>query len=491
MEIARTRYRLLKMVRIGLCMLFFLVASQVPGGAQVALKKYSIKEGKMYIELSKALSDATLDSFIAQYGLYDLPLKEFLKTNIQDSLRKLGWQIEKNTKKECVLSKSLMAFDEFDSPADRIIFSEKHFLPEDNFPLDYKAATYGSNRFKNIAPFASNDSVVTFYLRGNDKAKEVLLAGSFNNWQHGAWPMTHTDSGWILPAKLPAGKHFYKYIVDGRWIVDPDNQLRENDGRGNTNSVFYKINTVFTLAGFPNAKKVYLSGSFNDWRPRELQLQKTPSGWQLPLYLAEGTHQYKFVVDGEWHTDKANPQRTPDGHDGYNSVLSIGKPYLFHLAGHTNAARVALLGTFNNWRDNELFLTKTPTGWELPYVLGPGNYTYRIRIDNNWLANPVQPANNKNKNIDFPLIIEPNYTFRLKGYGDAKAVYLAGTFNDWNPASYAMQRDGNDWIFPVHLTPGKHLYKFVVDGEWILDPANKLWEQNEQHTGNSVLWIEK
>jgi hypothetical protein len=70
-------------------------------------------------------------------------------------------------------------------------------------------------------------------------------------------------------------------------------------------------------------------------------------------------------------------------------------------------------------------------------------------------------------------------------------VYLAANLNDWNPTTYAMQRDGNDWVFPVYLTPGKHLYKFVVDGEWILDPANKLWEQNENHTGNSVLWIEK
>jgi hypothetical protein len=29
-----------------------------------------------------------------------------------------------------------------------------------------------------------------------------------------------------------------------------------------------------------------------------------------------------------------------------------------------------------------------------------------------------------------------------------------------------------------------------VDGKWMIDPANDLWEDNEFGTGNSVLWIE-
>lgn len=88
-------------------------------------------------------------------------------------------------------------------------------------------------------------------------------------------------------------------------------------------------------------------------------------------------------------------------------------------------------------------------------------------------------------------IIQPNYTFRLKGFNNAKNVFLAGDFNDWSPDTFLMKREGDEWVFTVHLSPGKHVYKFVVDGKWILDPGNKLWEQNEHDTGNSVLWIEK
>ena len=87
------------------------------------------------------------------------------------------------------------------------------------------------------------------------------------------------------------------------------------------------------------------------------------------------------------------------------------------------------------------------------------------------------------------LIIQPNYTFRLRGFNDAKTVFLSGDFNNWDPKAYSMKKEGEEWVFPVHLFAGKHLYKFVVDGKWINDPANPLWEQNEYGTGNSILWI--
>jgi hypothetical protein len=47
-----------------------------------------------------------------------------------------------------------------------------------------------------------------------------------------------------------------------------------------------------------------------------------------------------------------------------------------------------------------------------------------------------------------------------------------------------------EWIFPIYLKPGKYVYKYIVDGEWILDPENPDYEQNEFNTDNSVLWVE-
>jgi hypothetical protein len=49
--------------------------------------------------------------------------------------------------------------------------------------------------------------------------------------------MEKTDAGWIYRIRLSAGKYHYKYIVDGKWIIDPDNSVREYDFHGNINSV--------------------------------------------------------------------------------------------------------------------------------------------------------------------------------------------------------------------------------------------------------------
>ncbi|MCE3283186.1 MAG: hypothetical protein K0Q66_1923 [Chitinophagaceae bacterium] len=300
--------------------------------------------------------------------------------------------------------------------------------------------------------------------------------------------MTRTDSGWIAPVKLSAGKHWYKFIVDANWITDPANSLNENDGDGNINSVFFKPNTSFHLDGFTNAKRVYVTGSFNNWREKDIELKRSPAGWHLPLYLAEGTHTYKFIVDGNWYADPANPDKLPDGHGAHNSVLRFGRPHLFKLDGFLNAQRVVLSGSFNGWKEDELFLAKTANGWELPYVIGPGNYEYKFIVDKQWMSDPANSITGDNGNSF--LVIQPNYTFTLE-MANAKKVYLAGDFNNWDPKSIPMKREGDRWIYHVHLAPGKHRYKFIVDGKWIKDPANKLWEENEFDTGNSVLWIER
>ena len=79
-------------------------------------------------------------------------------------------------------------------------------------------------------------------------------------------------------------------------------------------------------------------------------------------------------------------------------------------------------------------------------------------------------------------------TFRLKGYVTAKHIAVAGGFNDWSTTAATMKRTGNEWVVETEAEPGKHLYKFVVDGEWILDPANKqkAWENGYE---NSVVVV--
>ena len=50
---------------------------------------------------------------------------------------------------------------------------------------------------------------------------------------------------------------------------------------------------------------------------------------------------------------------------------------------------------------------------------------------------------------------------------DAEVVFLAGTFNDWNAESTPMEKDiDGNWHVDLELSPGRHEFKFVIDGQW-------------------------
>lgn len=83
--------------------------------------------------------------------------------------------------------------------------------------------------------------------------------------------------------------------------------------------------TTFSVHA-PDAKAVYLAGEMSDWQGDRLLMKKGKNGnWILPLYLQQGAWQYKFVIDGQWIHDKANPTTTDDGFEGYNSIIVLGQ----------------------------------------------------------------------------------------------------------------------------------------------------------------------
>lgn len=69
-------------------------------------------------------------------------------------------------------------------------------------------------------------------------------------------------------------------------------------------------------------------------------------------------------------------------------------------------------------------------------------------------------------------------------------VFVAGTFNDWSPSTHRLRKSGSDtYAAKVRLTPGRHEYKFVVNGEWKIDSSNPAWVPNNQSTLNSVIEV--
>ncbi|MEM9050952.1 MAG: hypothetical protein AAGC47_02765 [Bacteroidota bacterium] len=451
-------------------------------------------DGELVFFLNTDWSEEERKAISEQYSLDSLLLAEVSQFESQGKYEQNGqiWNVVPLGDKKIKLYKLV---DDIKGKIDwkkDMVFSPDNGAGSGPGYVDMAWISYGVNRLTKPVIVQYPGGKTKFFLPNHKDAKEVFISGSFNNWSTSGLPMQKTASGWEIELKLLPGKYLYKFIVDGNWMKAPGNKLAEGDGWGNENSVFYQYNYTFEYRDSGNeAKKVYMAGSFNNWQEKELKMSKSGGVWKLPLYLKEGTHAYKFIVDNEWINDPDNPIVRPDGDGNFNSFIGIGEPYTFKLNGYNEANEVRLAGNFNAWNPAELVMTKVDDGWELPYVLSEGNYEYKFIVDGVWILDPSNPITTGIEDFENSFIsISPNHTFALKVEPDDQQVIVTGTFNGWSEQDYRMVKEDDYWVFNLYLRPGKHSYKFITDGRWIIDPINPQYEENEFNSGNSVLWIE-
>jgi 1,4-alpha-glucan branching enzyme len=79
--------------------------------------------------------------------------------------------------------------------------------------------------------------------------------------------------------------------------------------------------------------------------------------------------------------------------------------------------------------------------------------------------------------------------FSIKPPANAVEVYLAGAFRAWKPVPMKKQKDGR-FALGVRLLPGKHEYKFLIDGRWVTDPDHGHVAPNPFGSLNSVAHVE-
>lgn len=72
----------------------------------------------------------------------------------------------------------------------------------------------------------------------------------------------------------------------------------------------------------------------------------------------------------------------------------------------------------------------------------------------------------------------------------AKRVSLAGSFNNWDTKAFTAKKDSKgNWAVKVNLKPGRHEYKFCVDGSWVNDPRCPSLVGNPFGTQNSIIEV--
>ena len=213
---------------------------------------------------------------------------------------------------------------------------------------------------------AQNARNYEFIYRADKKLDSVNLAGEFNNWSMTATPMRADADGLIWRARVPlaAGRHFYKFVLNGKtWVFDPATQS-ETDAQGNLNSLLTltvdgeNSSALSTQSAPGNADKVTIltadkvrdanapthefvyradkkldsvsvAGEFNGWNTTATPMHADADGltWRARVPLNYGSYQYKFVLNGDnWVLDPANARRLTEADGNVNSQLQIAPP---------------------------------------------------------------------------------------------------------------------------------------------------------------------
>lgn len=86
----------------------------------------------------------------------------------------------------------------------------------------------------------------------------------------------------------------------------------------------------------------------------------------------------------------------------------------------------------------------------------------------------------KRRRVKFEVLAEPN-----------SKVFLAGSFNGWSSETKQLKEKDADGVYngTLLLEPGEYEYKFVINGEWLIDSENPNFSQNKLGTLNSVVKV--
>ncbi|MGD9873796.1 MAG: ankyrin repeat domain-containing protein [Kiritimatiellia bacterium] len=176
------------------------------------------------------------------------------------------------------------------------------------------------------------------------------------------------------------------------------------------------------------------------------------------------------------------------------------------------AKTVSVVGVFNEWDPTAHPLTRREDDgwWYIELDFFPQNYTYKFYVDGGWITDPLNPRISMDTNLRTDNSVT-HATNRLAScrpqrapsradalrmvefvYHDrgARSVAVAGEFNGWNTSALPMApRQAGIWSVSTQLAPGTYGYKFIVDGQWIMDPSNTLTKVVGD-VSNSMLVVE-
>lgn len=108
-----------------------------------------------------------------------------------------------------------------------------------------------------------SQTVVTY--KPDGVVSDVFIAGEFNGWNPKATRLTKNENGvYSVQLDIPSGSYQYKFVVDGKWISDLQNQSTVPDGFGGKNSVLTVEGKEIEIIPFTKKKDKLVFGCSGD-----------------------------------------------------------------------------------------------------------------------------------------------------------------------------------------------------------------------------------
>ncbi len=184
-----------------------------------------------------------------------------------------------------------------------------------------------------------NDGIVTFRYK-NESAKSVKLAGEMTGWAENAIEMTKDANGiftYTMEEALTPGEHQYKFIVDDKWICDPNNDIVKSnnsivmiEGEDPNKVISPEVNGNKVTFRYKNseAENVYVRGlQISDWAVTDdykMTKDEETGIHSVEIELPHGGYEYKF-----WYKDSSGAEQWIADPNNEQVVGSTGNSYVF------------------------------------------------------------------------------------------------------------------------------------------------------------------
>lgn len=255
-----------------------------------------------------------------------------------------------------------------------------------------------------------------------------------------------------------------------------------------------------------NNPKVQLAGEYwGSWSAEKAPAMTKITGtnvYTIEQEMPAGKYEYKFIVEGfnDWLQDPLNPN--PNGGNsilivpGMKASLTAEKGKDFTLP--TSLTYVDETGAESPHTVSYQFKTASDDTFadlngNTLKVDANSDVTYIELIATSTTDNVVTAIVKVKLNaagvevITSPVVNGNQVTFNYEG--NANTVSVQGGWDAWkSTANFSKVRDGL-WSYTMELAPGKYDYKFIVDGDYVLDPENdETINDGNGHT-NSLLIV--